>query len=325
MTIGSISVRSIGQAGAGHLISKGKSTIIQRPQGKRIPHSGFGRNALWICMRPMEIEKQTTGKGGLGITFSDKRDIFKFLAPAEIMETLAHGWEEYESMTSRLQEKLKTVMKLGAEIDAIGDVVGKVGKILTAPKSKISKTSQLRGAITSVKSDVVAARVDTPLVYQSSERREWNFTFQLLSDSDPIEDVVWPVKEIMRYSCPEAGIVDIDIKFPYVFKLYTEPGGLFFADYAALTSVQPTWKEPYRHGYPTSCDLTLTFKDMSPVFRSLIARSRLVNVPGADSLDKTPSFVRKAVRGQASEAVSQVTRTLPQGLPAEQSYVELGS
>jgi hypothetical protein len=275
-------------------------------------------------MRPMEIEKYTTGNRGLGMTFSNKLDIFKFLAPAEIMETLAHGWEEYESMTSRMQEKLKTVMKLGAEIKSATDVIGKVGGIIAAPKSKISKTSQLRGAIKGVKSDVVAARIDTPLVYASSERREWNLIFQLLSDSDPIEDVVWPVKELMRYSCPEAVGTDIDIKFPYVFKLYTEPGGLIFADYAALTTVQPTWKEPYRHGYPTSCELTLVFKDMSPLFRSVIKRSRLVNVPGADSLDKAPSFVRKAVRGQASEAVSQVTRTLPQGLPAEQSYVELG-
>ena len=39
------------------------------------------------------------------------------------------------------------------------------------------------------------------------------------------------------------------------------------ADYTALTAVQPTYMAPYdENGIPMRCELTLTFKELPPVY-----------------------------------------------------------
>ena len=125
-------------------------------------------------------------------------------------------------------------------------------------------------------------KVDTPLVYANSKRRDWNFTFTLIAEDNPKTDIIDPVQDLMKYSAPEAlgknKSKGIDINLPYIFNLSTQPHDYIRSNYTALESVQPTWKGPYVKGYPSMVELQLTFKDLSPLFRSTIETGSIINV-----------------------------------------------
>ena len=251
---------------------------VKSPQG-RFPHSGF-RDALWIMMEPLKLESQSTaGRGGtIKIDRTVKSPTFKFLAPENIAETISHDWEAYDSMQSRLMEKYKSAMKLGEDIRAIKRIgVKKILSDISKGDSTGEKISNVIGNL-NIGTNVIKAKVDTPMAYVTSNRRQWDLTFQLAAWSSPFEEVVKPVKELMKYSSPAQGSGQIAIEFPWIFKVSTYPEGLILVNHAALTSVQPTWKAPYRDGFPTSCELLLVFKDLSPLFRNTIQYGGIINV-----------------------------------------------
>ena len=268
---------------------------VKSPQGN-FPHSGF-KDALWIIMKPLKLESQnTTGRGGsikIDRTEKGKGPTFKFLAPDNIAETVAHEWGNYDSMQSRLMEKYKSAMKLGEDVRAIKNIgVKKIISDISKGDTTGEKISSVIGNL-NVGTNVVKAKVDTPLAYVTSNRRQWDLTFNMAAWSDPYKEIVKPVKELMKYSSPAQGKGQIAFEFPWIFKLSSEPGGLILADHAALTSVQPTWKAPYRNGFPTSCELLLVFMDLSPLFRNTIQYGGIINVikpkiPEAKPIIKKP-------------------------------------
>lgn len=258
--------------------------IYKNPTGKNIPHAGFS-DVLWIKMTARELKSQTSASRG-GWNLGDIGPTFKFIAPSDLPETISHSWEEYESMQSRLAEKVRGAVKIGEEAKGLSNLGKSLGvdsakKVLDMIKDsdKLGETAINALNNVSVSAPVRAVRVDTPLVYTSSSRRKWDLTFQLVSHDNPAEEVVKPVKQLMRYSSPETttgldeASSNIFIKFPWIFDLRTEPGNLIISKYTALTAVQPTWKQPYVKGYPMSCELTLNFIDLSPLFGDLIEMS----------------------------------------------------
>jgi hypothetical protein len=58
----------------------------------------------------------------------------------------------------------------------------------------------------------------------------------------------------------------VGIAIPNVFKITTEPFNWLGIEYAACKNIQSTFKGPYMDGMPTSCELTLTFESLKPMF-----------------------------------------------------------
>jgi len=81
----------------------------------------------------------------------------------------------------------------------------------------------------------------------------------------------------MKYSSPES-TSSIGINLPYIFDISTSPASFIKSSYTALTAVQPTYKGPYIDGYPSMCDLSLSFTDLSPLFRKTIETGSLITV-----------------------------------------------
>ena len=272
--------------------------LYQNPEGLS-PYTDPNANFVWMVLEAIELEYQTTySRRGGGISRGAHSDTFKFLLPASVAETISHDWSEYESVASRLANKIQSAAKTGAEISAggkaavdlikklaLGTFEGNKGKSKNASQ-RINRINEFAGSnIKSLLRDTGAAkipqtRIDSPLVYTNSTRREWSYTFTLVSTRGvPEKEVVKPIKELMRYSSPEIqGGVGIGIKLPFVFRLSTSPGNLIVAENAALVSVQPSWMEPYKDGFPMRAEVTLTFKDMAPLYRSTLDTGGIVNV-----------------------------------------------
>lgn len=265
--------------------------IIRRPQGGKIPHGGWHENALWIHMRPIKLESQhTAGQGGSISKGNESCPTFVFLAPNSIAETISHTWEAYESVQSRLAEKVRSVAKMAGETKALAGAFSienltNTFKDLQSSKGVVDIMRKIHNKVPGM--SIPKMKVDTPLVYTNSKRRDWSFTFNLVSENknpsssenkNPSSDIVDVVQDLMKYSSPEMAGSSIDINLPYIFDLSTQPHDYIRSSYTALESVQPTWKGPYINGYPSMCELTLTFKDLSPLFRNTIETGSIINV-----------------------------------------------
>jgi hypothetical protein len=241
--------------------------------GRTFPHANF-KNALWLCFQAMEVESIITAGRGQ-IRTGKRKTLFKFLAPLQILEQHMHEWQEYQSIQSRLLEKVLTVE---AGVEKVAGIASSVGRAFKATK-KLPTGQRIKSLLTNAglaSYRIPKYKVDTPLSYTGSHRRQWQFEFNL-ADAEGGNTVVQAVKLLQKYSAPRSlGAIAID--FPHIFSIRTDPPGLLEVDYAAMLSVQPTWKAPYIDGYPTMCDLTIELRDMSPLFEKTIREGSLVNV-----------------------------------------------
>lgn len=245
-------------------------TIWQRPRS--VWHAQF-KDALWIVIKAFRLTHQAAIQRGSGINKEPLNESFKFLAPLEILETLNHEWAEYDSLATRLAQKIASAQRDLAEggqaLQGLSEEVGSAiskwlkGEGAGGIQNVLSKTA---GRIEGI--DIVSTRrkVDAALVYTNSGRRVYQFTFNLVDEGDPSNDIVDVVNRISRLSCASAPQQGVHFTNPYVFEVSTEPNNFLVVKNAALESVQPTYKSPYRDGYPTSCDLTLSFKDLDPLY-----------------------------------------------------------
>ena len=104
----------------------------------------------------------------------------------------------------------------------------------------------------------------------------------MTATSDRFKDVVEPVRFLQYLSSPAAATTVMAgektslgntlIKPPFLFRIYSDTSdedivnNLVYMECAALTNIQPTFKGPWVGGFPTSCELRLTFLEYSPLF-----------------------------------------------------------
>jgi hypothetical protein len=264
-----------------------------------IPQAGSQQpdQNVWVEMRAYKITSQQAIQRGDPRNFtkidfgaSINLPTFMFLAPNDLIETTSHTWDEYESIMSRLGQKATEVYKeLLTSGKAAGITVGQVyseiqnalsgqshESLLNLP-AKLAKTA-LAGMAGNVK--VYNSRMDLPLVYKGSERRSLELTFNLIEEGNGAGDIIEPVKVLQSLSSPSRtqssmGSTDaantsfgglIDIQIPYIFSVRTYPKAWFNLRYGALRTVQPTFKGPYVDGYPSSCELLLSFQNLEPLY-----------------------------------------------------------
>ncbi len=262
--------------------------------------------SVWIRMKPKKILDQYSKGADAPIATADTKITFEFLAPLSLNENIVHHWEAYESVASRLAQKARSLVKLTQELKAgktaVGNYIGSKLKELEQsylqPEAKDKSTSSPKRAKQSITVEGLVQKayanvpghnipnykVDTPMYYANSDRRQLILEFVLFNemrnnDQHPEKQLIEPIQAMMQYSSPDLinqGGITID--FPYMWEVSTYP--IPFIDYktCALIAVQPTWNSPYVKGYPISCNLQLTFQDLSPLYAGTIEYGSLINV-----------------------------------------------
>lgn len=242
------------------------------------PHGGYNpEGSLWIRMDAWTLTQQAAwGRGPIVAEYAG--DSFTFLAPKEFIESTAHEWADYESLMGRLAQKAGELEKEGrttgqtflAGAAAAKEIFTTMDVTSEAMKAAVAKAG---GEIT-----VFNQRYDAPLYYKGSSRRKFDLIFYLVEEGDPEEDVVEPVRRLQSLSSPKKQGMLYGIEPPRIFEIQSEPDNDFlYIEYAALKSVQPTWRGPYIGGWPSSCELQLSFEDMTPLFEDSFGAS-YVNV-----------------------------------------------
>ena len=248
----------------------------------------IGKNSLWINIIGTPIISQTAvARSKLGAGQSsikekgDQEYRFAFPAPMEIIETVNHAWESYESLASRVAQMAATLNKFGMELPALGaaitETLSRVQNRKNASWSEVGAAIQA-GARGLQSEDVSFTRVDMPLVYKNSDRRKYDFTINLIAWQSPLNEILLPVRTLEALSCATMGMTDggkeaqfSGIMPPCCFTIETDQqenddGCLIYVENAALTSVQPTYRGPYIKGLPTFCDLHLSFEEIDPLW-----------------------------------------------------------
>ncbi len=271
---------------ASHNQAVKRNPSLTHPWGRKPEEYGF----VWIHINARKILDQYSKGAGKIITREGAPEVqYAFLAPLNITETVSHNWAEYDSISSRIAQKVRTAAKIGAEFQSIVDSFSRntedkaKAKGLMQQKSVTaanSLASFARGVYNRISPhSIPKIKVDTPLYYENSARRTFTFEVILVAEKDPRMDVVEPVKDLMKWSSPALkGQGGVDIDFPYMFEVYTRPQEFIKFSTMALTAVQPTYQSPYIAGYPSSCILQLTFQDLSPLYRSAIETGSVIKV-----------------------------------------------
>jgi len=246
-----------------------KGGIHQRPRGTQ--HAFFA-DALWIVIKTKKIKTLGALNRGGRVLGEEAEDTFKFLAPNEIQENIGHEWSEYESIASRVAQKVADLSKTARE----------VGGLVTAGKRTEGKGDVMGTAMNAVAQlmstqTVYNRKIDAALTYTNSPRRQYTFPFTLVDEGNPNIDIIDPINRLKMYSCSErAGLVNFNL--PYIFEVYTEPNQFLHVRNAVITAIQPTFKGPYRNGFPSVADLELTFMDLDPLYRDTFEEVSKVSI-----------------------------------------------
>lgn len=272
-----------------------KEVMIQRPSSLNpwAKHSQIKEKngSVWVSMKPKKILDQFS-KGVGDIASEELPETFIFLAPLALNENIVHHWEAYESVASRIAQKVRSAVKLGAE----GAALLQTGKEL-ASSDKIKRIFEARSADVGVSienfvkqaygsvhgSRIPKIKIDTPLYYTNSDRRQLVLDFQLFHEnikSRPEDVLVEPIQRMMKYSSPHLkNKTGVSIDFPYMWEVKTIPYQFINYTTCALIGVQPTWNAPYvKGGVPMSVNLQLTFQDMSPLYRDTIQKGSVIRI-----------------------------------------------
>ncbi len=299
--------------------------IIQRPRGIRVPHASFV-DALWVHMQPKFLKSQSKAARGRDATNAQKfitdpktgkkknLPLFKFLAPVEIHENIVHEYQPYESVVTRMLQKGVDAYRIASDFATVGEPTYEQGKKLLSKAlerniSAADVKNSLSTIVASMAADTIPRnKLDTPLIFQDSTRRQYTMTFFLIDEGNTFKDVVYPVKQLEWYSAAAYGgdgKEHIGYESPYIFEVNTVPGTkLVHMRNAALTAIQPIYRSPYRQGYPSICELNLTFTEIEPLYKRQIEMSQTGTVtvsitPGVSiSLGQTQDLSVAGISGR---------------------------
>lgn len=223
-----------------------------------------------------KLERQSAyARGNKAIETSETdRKSWTFVLPDDFSETINHSWDPYDSIVSRLADKVGQLTKNVGEIKGLGAAGSGALKSIGSGDYKNIVSSSLSGI---KNSDIPSYRIDSSLMYKDTNRREYSFTFKITDFSgDPYNNVFLPVRELEKCSCAEISGELTDINFPYIFKVFTTDSDLLKINNAAINSVSPVWSGPYVNNYHIHCNLTINIIDLEPLYRSNFERGGII-------------------------------------------------
>jgi len=221
---------------------------------QEFPRSGNAVDLTRININAYQIQQQNLNprdpnhiqKGGLLGSWS-------FIGFEDLQEAITHEWNQYDAMVGRAAEKIATMKSQLKEAE------------VTIRGAGASERQFLNNTTT----EASQFKVDTPLVYTNSQRRQITFTFVLQEYTNAQTDVFEPIHEFRRLSCAGIEGESVDkIDFPAIFQINSVPVQFIHINDAALTDVQVTWNSPHTQGIPKRAELTLTFMDLRPLYKS---------------------------------------------------------
>lgn len=215
---------------------------------------------------------------------------WKVLVSSDITESINHSWGKYESMSGKLQELVDQTAATVSSGTYIGSgaltgsqqsstpqaQAGSIGQAGNSINSLLTAAAE-RGGLTS--EQVKNTKLDASVIYQDSTNRQFNIEIELVAFSNPKREVYDPLRALMEYSCASAKGA-FGIEFPAVFSLHSGTngkGGVFSIELAALQAIQPTWKFPWKDGYPMAASATLTFMEIPPLYRQTMRGQSIVS------------------------------------------------
>jgi hypothetical protein len=326
LSISGIRKPSIVKSGWSHYKSISKrikdartQNLIQIPNWY-FPHSGF-TGGLWLELQPQELKRiNSRGRGGY-YEIDKLGPVYRFLAPNDgIQEAHNHEWSTYETIFSKL---LALEAKVSVGLDQAGQIgeslMGSINRAFAA--GKFPSGRQMMEAIKAATAvDVPTKKIDAPLAYTNSPRRQFMVTFPLLSEGLKT-NLVEIVKDISAYAAAK-NINESYIGWPHLWSIQSSPRGILDIDLAACTSVQTTWQHPYRNGIPQRCELTLSFLDVSPLFAQTIRFGNLITISDnleqnsfAESVKRANNFSLSTEIEDIKNSIKQVTDRL--GYPSK--------
>jgi hypothetical protein len=240
--------------------------IYQRPRSP----VGFTKEGLenltWIQITAHRLLSQKAFDRRGGVEKGAATHVFRFIAPNEIMENITHEWGEYDSIAGRLTQKASEINKTLHETK---ELVKGASYLIDQNKGGTTARSALSAVL---QEKAIGIKVDSSLVYQNTNRREYMLTFELVDEGDPYNDIIVPIRELSRLSCAEIasdGQFDslTGVDMPYVFRVESIPSGLINLENAACAGVQPTYHGPWKNGYPMRCEFQATFQELEPLYR----------------------------------------------------------
>lgn len=285
-------------------------TKFENPKTDILSYQKDGKKLVWVEIEGIPIHKLTGNvraqkaykdtanpdanfEDALAISLKGaKHYTFTFLAQQELIETISHDWQPYDSVGSTIAgayaqfgiSTLEQIKALGPEFrkGSVEEIVKALKAKFTTVTNQIQSSDKKTETILNALSNTFSAaakggyvanyRVDTPLQYKGSERRSFELVFTLINTQPGKnhEEVVLPVKLLEMLSSPSYGLqpdkgFNVDIILPYVFSVNTKPGNLLTCDMAVLKQVQPTWRGPWIDGYPSRCELRLSFTEYRPL------------------------------------------------------------
>jgi hypothetical protein len=225
---------------------------------QEFPRSGDATDLTRININAYQMKQQNLNprdpnyiqKGGLLSTWS-------FIGFEDLQEAITHNWEPYDTMAGRANELLATSKS-------------NVKQMTDTLKGVMKSGGAAGSALSNMTTEAARYKVDTPLVYTGSQRRQVSFTFTLQEyKNGPGKDVLEPIHEFRKLSCAGIEGQSIDkIDFPAIFQITSNPVGFVSIKDAALVDVQITWNSPYTYGVSKRAELTLTFLDLRPLYKS---------------------------------------------------------
>jgi hypothetical protein len=204
-------------------------------------------NTLRLKISAWKIDKQNLEpKDQNHIRKTEILSTWDMIAPTDIQENLSHSWEEYHSFQ------------------------GKAAQLFSDKAAAVARVAQGAAGLGRKQGDTNPgrAKVDSPIVYAGSERLEYSFTFLLMQYKNIKEDVINPIHDFRRLSCAVTAGQALDtIQFPCIFSVESSPAPFINLPDAALTNVQVLYNAPYKGGLPSRAEMTLTFRDIRPLYR----------------------------------------------------------
>lgn len=254
-----------------------------------IPEQLLTQQIPFICIKDYKITSQS-GTPRDNDSIGTQRGDYEwwFVCPNEVIEDTTHTWEEYESMATRLAQKMADIHHGWTQTKQMGGNIANIAMNDNSPRNRGNwLESQAHHIVGTDLAGSLNYRVDSALMYKNSARRSITFSFQLadffIKGSDESntgygsEIIYNAIRKLQELSCPEYTGDIYKLNFPHIFEVYTTGQDAYQTPMismktAALTAVQPTWKMPFTGGtfdtiYPSQVDLQLTFTDLKPLFR----------------------------------------------------------
>lgn len=251
----------------------------------RMPNTFHDRDYTWLVFQSKILNSVSGyGRGKIDTSLDDFQ--WWFLAPNEISDGSVHSWGETENVGTKLAQKIHKISKGVTEIKNIGSSFENLSKSVIAKKSiGVNNVIEMSKNIKLDKS-----KFDSSLSYKGSNRRRYTFSFNFslfpgTKNKTIKEHIVTPIKKLQELSCAEM-IGDFDkINYPRVFNIYSTPGNLINIPYAALESVQPIWKGPFKKGMPSFVEVQIAVIDLQPLYSNSIKNENIVKVKSMKDLN----------------------------------------